>query len=367
MIQNICSVFGCDPSAHQPEREGGPYDRQSAQRNLGQNSGAYPHHALPAIADREAGVFQLATLNAAQGKVFTRIGYFDDWEALAKIAAQATLTTRVEAVWVNLQEIHPDCLHRAWNKLRNGAKAISGADVIRYRHFLIDGDRDGIKGISSSAVEKERIRQELEALREFLIHELGWPDPAFAADSSNAYHCAWRIDLPVTPQTQDLLRRAYRALEQRFGSDSLKIDTSLADPNQLIKLYGTKTRKGDDTPDRPHRWSRLLQSYVTEPVRPDQLEQLAALQDQRAGAHWARPLAGVPTDTPRPLAWQAGTPDQVEAWAKHHGLSLSHARTGRPPPYRGDLWGDLWGSLLGPATNGAWIVSPPARTKTARR
>ncbi|RIK36219.1 MAG: hypothetical protein DCC55_27975 [Chloroflexi bacterium] len=308
---------------------------------------AHIFDALLAI-NPDPDVFELTVLMKGRGRDYTQKGYFNDRAALALAAAQHTLKPGSKAIYVNLQDIKPECLHRAHNKMLDGVPAVTAADVTRYRNFLIDGDRDGVKGISATEEERAKIRETILAIREFLVHELDWPDPRFEADSGNGYHDDWRLDLPATKENQDLIARCYKALNQKFGSDVLSIDASLADPNQLIKLYGTKCRKGDDTPERPHRFSKLLNTYETEPVTLEQLQALAAL--------YVEPATDKKTGKQRTY-WKAGAPEAVEAWAEGHGLTLgprtadSHPQTGNGHKWRVDCL-----TCDGVHTDGAAII-----------
>lgn len=270
--------------------------------------------ALAAFCDQPGATFQLMNLELGKGgREYTRYGYFDDWDKLATEAARLTSQKNSKAVYVNLQEIDPDCINRAENKLLDSAKAVTAGDVVRYRNFLVDLDRKGIKDISATDDEKASIQQALDELTDFLIHDLDWPDPRFKGDSGNGAHVNWMIDLPATKESQELVKRCYQALQQKCGNDIISIDASLADPNQLIKLYGTMTRKGDNTEKRPHRFSKLIATYETETVTDAQLQRLAAFYTPTTKGQPAKQRA---------ISWQAQTPENVEAWAERHGIKL---------------------------------------------
>jgi len=288
--------------------------------------------ALDAIDDTPGAAFELTVKRRKYGKNVMDKGYYSDRQALALEAATRTQKPDAIAVYVTLQEIHPDCLHRARNKMPGDVAAVGMADVTRYRNLLIDVDRAGIKEISATDAEKQDIRAALTAIKESLL-ESGWPDPAFEGDSGNGGHICWKIDLPATRETQELIKHCYQAIGQQFNTAALSVDASLADPNQLIKLYGTKTRKGDDTPERPHRFSQLLHTYETEPVTLEQLQQLADL--------YKPPASPTHQTTNKELDktkyWKASTPETVEAWAAGHGLTLS-TRTKDSHQQTGDGW-----------------------------
>jgi len=102
----------------------------------------------------------------------------------------------------------------------------------------------------------------------------GWPTP-IVADSGNGFHQLYRVDLPAD---DDRIKRCLHALDLRFSDVAVKIDTAVFNPSRIVKLYGTKTMKGDDCPalGRPHRMSRLL--HVPDqiaPVPPELLDAMA--------------------------------------------------------------------------------------------
>jgi hypothetical protein len=104
-------------------------------------------------------------------------------------------------------------------------------------------------------------------------------------DSGNGYYLLYRIDLPA--DDGGLVKRVLLALAQRFDTDAVKIDPAVFNPARICKVPGTWARKGDNTPERPHRESRLLEVPGCDnlddlsgvnvlPVPTDLLEALAA-------------------------------------------------------------------------------------------
>ena len=91
----------------------------------------------------------------------------------------------------------------------------------------------------------------------------GWPAPV-VADSGNGYHLLYRLaeDVPVAAvpvPADDPVRRLLRHLAAKFDTAHAAIDTSVFNPGRIVKLPGTKARKGPGTPDRPHRRASLLE------------------------------------------------------------------------------------------------------------
>jgi hypothetical protein len=105
--------------------------------------------------------------------------------------------------------------------------------------------------VSSTEEEKAKARDVILAIREHLT-EQGWPGPILA-DSGNGSHLLYRIDLPA--DDGDLVKRILEALANQFSTQHVAIDKKVFNPARIWKLYGTTSRKGDSTPDRPHRRS----------------------------------------------------------------------------------------------------------------
>ena len=49
-----------------------------------------------------------------------------------------------------------------------------------------------------------------------------------------------------------------KALDRKYSTCAVNIDTTVGNPARLVKIYGTMTRKGDSTKDRPHRMAKIL-------------------------------------------------------------------------------------------------------------
>jgi hypothetical protein len=55
----------------------------------------------------------------------------------------------------------------------------------------------------------------------------------------------------------ELLKRRLQALSPKFTSPAVKIDEKVFNPARIWKLYGTTSRKGENTTERPHRRSEI--------------------------------------------------------------------------------------------------------------
>jgi hypothetical protein len=95
-----------------------------------------------------------------------------------------------------------------------------------------------------------------------------------AADSGNGYHLLYRIDLPC--DDGKVLEQVLTALADRFNGDGVKLDRSVHNQAQIVRLYGTLAAKGDNTEERSHRLSKILKAPETlQVVSAEQLRALA--------------------------------------------------------------------------------------------
>jgi len=181
-------------------------------------------------------------------------GYFDDWEKLAAAAAGI----RARGIYVTLNPVNPALLARALNRLRDinsGDPATGDGDIVARRWLPIDCDPVRPTGISATAAEHDLARARAREIRDYL-GTWGWPEPLLA-DSGNGAHLLYRVDLPV--DDGGLVAGALAALAFRFTDALVVVDEKNFNPARIWKLYGTVAAKGDHTPERPHRLSRLVE------------------------------------------------------------------------------------------------------------
>jgi hypothetical protein len=206
------------------------------------------------------------------GRTFS--GYFDNVEKLAAAAAAKLLRT-VEGVYVTLNPVTPALLARRTNRvaLARPGEGTSDRDVLCRRWLPVDLDPVRPSGISSTDQEHAAALARAREVAQVLAAE-GWSAPILA-DSGNGAHLLWRVDLPT--DDDGLCKRVLEALAFRFDDETVTIDTTTHNPARICRLYGTTARKGDSTPERPHRVSRLVDVPAEpRPVSRELLEALAA-------------------------------------------------------------------------------------------
>jgi len=242
-------------------------------------------------AARIAGPGQVVEVRALTDQ-FTHSGYFNDFDALVRSVEPLDTDTSVHGIYVTLNEVNPALLSRRANriKLRLGKKdsTTSDADILHRRWLPIDIDPLRPSGVSSTDEEHTLALDKAEEVAQWLA-SLGFPDPV-RADSGNGAHLLYRIDLPNDESATTLVKGCLATLDALFSDERVNVDTANFNAARIWKLYGTVSRKGDNTPERPHRRSRII-SVPDEPeiVTVQQLRDLAARLPTEARAQTAVP------------------------------------------------------------------------------
>ena len=175
--------------------------------------------------------------------------------------------------------LSPDCLKRCpcrfadvqYHKDIACPKSASDGDVIArvYLNFDIDAVRaDGHAGDSATDAEKGATGEVADSVKS-VMREHRWPDP-LDIDSGNGRHLYYRLPTPIvradsadpyTPDTLDTpaVSRLLKIMAKKFDTPGAKIDPTVCNPSRIMRVPGTMARKGEDTPDRPHRLCHVLE------------------------------------------------------------------------------------------------------------
>ena len=268
----------------------------------------------------EDGIFEVRALNP-----WTASGYYDadHLEQAAKAIEALDAAGTYEGIYFTLNEITPALLSRRANRIETrmskSAATTSDDDVIRRRWFVVDIDAERASGISSTDEEHSATLEVAGKIARFLSEYYEFPAP-IVADSGNGAHLLYRIDLPNDETSKALIERCLKALGAAFdtpakdGNPGWEVDPTMANAARICKLYGTLARKGDHTPERPHRRARILE--VPEPIEVAPLEVLEALA--------ARAPEEEPQQRDRPRSDGPGI--DLEDWLQEYGASLPSYR-----------------------------------------
>lgn len=206
-------------------------------------------------------------------------GYYNDIDRLAADAEALDSTPQFKGIYFTLNPVNPALLARKVNRISKQGKtdaSTSDQDITRRRWLPVDIDPTRPSGISSSNEEHEEALTKAKKIRGFLS-EMGWPVPILA-DSGNGAHLLYRIDLPNDAEATQLVKDCLTTLSQFFTDARSSVDIANHNASRIWKLYGTVSRKGDNTEDRPHRRSEILEHPEDlNPVKVSDLMLLASL------------------------------------------------------------------------------------------
>lgn len=251
---------------------------------------------------------------------FTHSGYFNDPAALVRAVEPLDADSSVHGIYVTLNEVNPALLSRRANriKMRLGKKdsTTSDADILRRRWLPVDIDPLRPSGVSSTDEEHGLALTKADEVARWLAG-LGFPDPV-RSDSGNGAHLLYRIDLPNDDAALALVKGCLATLDTLFSDDRVTVDTANFNAARIWKLYGTVSRKGDSTHERPHRRSRIISAPdELKVVTTDQLRDLAARLPTETGAQ------------PQP-ATAKGKGFDLCTWLSDHGIDVRSEK-----PYSG--------------------------------
>ena len=258
-------------------------------------------------------------------KAKTISGYYD-YDRLYDLAQKADeLTENAPGVYYVLNPIDPELLsHRCNRTEQNPRSATKDTDILRLVRLFVDIDprrrskSDGreIEGISATNAEKGHAYDTAVHIMDDLS-AAGWPRPVFC-DSGNGYYLIYKINL--TTDRKGLVESCLKALDAKYSDSGAKIDPAVFNPARIAKIPYTLSRKGDPTPDRPHRQSSVVSvPEVWSCVPTERLEALAAThQHGSAGTH--APASPPPRRALRPdTAASTGKYDHVVENGKRAG------------------------------------------------
>ncbi len=277
-------------------------------------------------------VVELRAPEAALGyRTGTIFGFFD-YEHLEDCAREAA-KIQAPGTYFTVNPVDPDLLARCCNRVKMAGKkdsATSDKDIVRRRLFYIDSDAIRKTGISATDAEKAASWDLAVEVADYLKGQ-GWPDPVWV-DSGNGYHLYYSIDLPADDGL--LVDRVLKRLNYLHGDGNkenpankrVKVDGTVCNAARITKLPGTVVRKGDSTPERPHRMAKLLSVPDTIQTVPASLLEALAPQET-TGKTAPASTSNATTGT--------GASYNVQAFIDRHSLDVTGPKEN---PDGGKVW-----------------------------
>jgi len=209
-------------------------------------------------------VFELCAMktqykNGKKGKPDIYSGYFKDFYRAAEAANQIDKQISPTGIYVTLNPCPEDLLSKADHQLIRCYNRTSDDQIKILQNIFIDIDPIRDSGTSATDGEQQSAIEKAELIREHVITN-GWPEPLYAC-SGNGSHLIFRTHLHNTSENVDLIKAFLEVMKTTYSDDAVEIDTSVKNPSRLVRLYSTKTRKGEKSEmHRPHRRSYIISS-----------------------------------------------------------------------------------------------------------
>src|SRR5215203_1837721 len=197
-----------------------------------------------ALLHEPGGVIEIRAFNS---KGHATNHYFTDAHAAASCAAKEERQGR--NVYQILNVLPADLVYRDGGGTKD-------KEVERRRWLMVDADPVRLSDISATTEEREKARHVADEVLAYARAQ-GWPEP-HDFDSGNGFHLLFPIDLPNDDETLALIRGVLEGLMLRFGTEDVKVDTSVHNASRVTRVYGTMNRKGKDSEPRPPRRSGLI-------------------------------------------------------------------------------------------------------------
>lgn len=199
-------------------------------------------------------VFELRLLGARKGQVDS--GYFD----CAAQAANALVSNQghYKGIYFTPNPVTKDALARSYNRITPWAQVQThDPEVTRRRWLLVDIDAKRPAGISSSDAEHEAALNKARTIAGMLTLMYGFCTPTLN-DSGNGAHLMYPMDEANTDEVRDQIHTFLKILNKLYGDSQCDVDVTVYNAARIWRVPGTWARKGDSTPDRPHRRARVL-------------------------------------------------------------------------------------------------------------
>lgn len=217
-------------------------------------------HATLALLTEPGSRFEIRVL--PQGKYQRFDATPEGLQEAAEYAARWSDNLSTKGVYVTLNPIGTE-----------PEKAATDACISRRRWLPLDvdpvrpDDTNATKGEYSAAL---HVFVGAEMCLNWLLHAMG---KGINANSGNGRHKLYPIDLPNDNASRDLVKDILEGVARYCNRAYAKVDTKLFNASRIIKLYGTWTRKGPHSEDRPHRKSSINKHFhILDPISFDQLE-----------------------------------------------------------------------------------------------
>jgi hypothetical protein len=191
-------------------------------------------------------------------------GLFDDIQKILD-----SLRNRARSGWTTYTSLNRPTPREAPNAF--GRPALRDGDIAVATRLPFDFDPDRPTGQPSTDRE---LALAISARDRFvrMMTARGWPAPALGM-SGNGAHAVYRVCVENDENWRHAIDVIYRGAKQLLNLQGVKFDTAVRNPGRIWRAYGTLNRKGEATPERPHRRATIaIPASGWHVVTPRQLE-----------------------------------------------------------------------------------------------
>ena len=205
-----------------------------------------------AILKDDKELVEIRILDPASRRTYS--GYFKDVDTL--ISAIRPFDNC--AIYFTLNVIDEACYSREQHdKISLKPKSTtSDNEIIARKWVLIDIDCEKPSDTNSTDEEKELAKQVVNNVYKFLRDE-GFEKPIIC-DSANGWHILLKQAMIANAENTETMKKFLQVLDMYFSTDKVKIDITTYNNSRICKLYGTYSRKGANTKERPQRCSGFI-------------------------------------------------------------------------------------------------------------
>lgn len=161
-------------------------------------------------------------------------------------------------IYFTLNKVNEACASRTQSNhiIPNPKVTTSDNDIITREWVLIDLDPK--RPADTNATDEEKIKAQSVVNRIYgFLQNVGFSNP-IVADSSNGYHLLYKVMMNNNPEKNELIKKFLSTLSIMFSTEEVEVDTTVFNASRICKLYGTTSRKGSNTKERPQRESKIL-------------------------------------------------------------------------------------------------------------
>jgi hypothetical protein len=193
-----------------------------------------------------------------------RHGLFTDWAAMARIANALQEEHGTRNLYYTLNPVKPEVVTypKGLNKftpLHKYCRCVGNHHIACRQLYLIDIDSQHPKDVMATTEEHNAVWPVADRILAYLRGR-GWPEPVIV-DSGNGCHLLFRGDRCAA--TSQFWAYCIDSFSKEFSTPEAKIDPTIHNAGRISRLPGLMNRKGQDTPERPHRKAYVV-SYPTQ-------------------------------------------------------------------------------------------------------